>query len=387
MDARLPKDEADWSLGGRVQRLRVRDREGREHTLELARFGRAGARPKVYMQAGLHADELPGILTLRHLAAALAEADARGRICGEIVLVPAANPIGLSQIMGEWIVGRAEFGGRNFNRGFSDLAEGLPQALAGKLGDDAQANVAAIRAAMGKALGGRYIAGGGIAALHLRLLRLAHDCDIALDLHADNEAQLHLYTTEAAWPRARDLAAELDARAILLCDDSGPDLPFDEALSRPWLKLAKAFPEAAIPLGCFSATLELRSNNEVDDDLADRDARALLRFLVREGVIEGEIGALPRLLCEATPLEGVQQLKAPIAGLILYHRRLGDSIRAGELVAEIAPPFGAPAPVYAQTDGVLFARHNQPYAWPGKTIGKIAGATPLAARAGALLAP
>jgi hypothetical protein len=30
--------------------------------------------------------------------------------------------------------------------------------------------------------------------------------------------------------------------------------------------------------------------------------------------------------------------------------------------------------VIAETDGILFARHSQPYAWQGKVIGKIAGA-------------
>ena len=39
----------------------------------------------------------------------------------------------------------------------------------------------------------------------------------------------------------------------------------------------------------------------------------------------------------------------------------------------------------ARTAGVLFARHDQPYAWPGKLIGKIAGREPLPERTGKLL--
>jgi predicted deacylase len=368
--------------------IRLKDIAGGEHALRVLSFGTVGARPKIYLQAGLHADELPGILALSRLVRGLAEADAKGRIRGEIVVVPVANPIGLAQKFGEWIVGRSEFGsGRNFNRGIPDLFAAVSETVAGSLGADGDANVATIRAAMRAWLDGRYVAGGGVEALHLHLLRLACDADVALDLHADNEALLHVYTTHAFWPRARDLAAELDARAVLLCDDSGAETPFDEALSAPWLRLSRAFPEAAIPQACFSATIELRSNNEVDDDLADRDAHALLRFLVREGAIEGEAGVTPRLLCEAAPLEAMQQLRASIEGLIIYHRRLGDALRTGDLIATIASPFGPQEEIRAVTDGLLFARHNQTWAWPGKVIGKVAGAVPLPERTGDLLSP
>ncbi|MEL7487458.1 MAG: succinylglutamate desuccinylase/aspartoacylase family protein [Pseudomonadota bacterium] len=183
-----------------------------------------------------------------------------------------------------------------------------------------------------------------------------------------------------------DLAAEIDARAVLLCDDSGGD-PFDEACSAPWWRLAETYPAAAVEPACFSATVELRSNNHVDADDADRDARALFRFLVRRGVVAGEPGALPRLLCEGTPLVAMQQIKAEAEGLIVYRARLGDTVRAGEILGEIVPPIGEPTAVVAQTDGVFFARHDQRYAWKGKVIGKIAGAEALPERTGDLLTP
>ena len=79
------------------------------------------------------------------------------------------------------------------------------------------------------------------------------------------------------------------------------------------------------------------------------------------------------------------QGQAPVLGLVAYRRRLGDSVRAGEVVAEIINPLGETVEVLAETDGLLFARHSQPYAWRGKVIGKIAGATPLPERTGHLL--
>ena len=85
-----------------------------------------------------------------------------------------------------------------------------------------------------------------------------------LDLHADNEAVVHLYTGTPLWPDAADIAAETGARAVLLAEISGGN-PFDEACSGPWWALARRFPDAAIPPACLAATVELRSNNDVDD--------------------------------------------------------------------------------------------------------------------------
>ncbi len=356
------------------------------HDLRLLRFGQRGARPKVYLQAGLHADELPGMLVLRLLGEALIERAAHNEIVGEIVIAPIANPIGLAQRRGDVVIGRADLAsGRNFNRGFPDLSAEVESALAGALGGDAGENVLAVRAAMAQALARRNPS-DAVDALQHALFAEAFDADIVLDLHADNEAQLHLYTLPQLWPAAEDLAAEMDARAVLLCEASGGE-PFDEACSAPWIKLANAFPEAALPPACFAATIELRSNNDVDLRLAEQDARALMRFLMRRGAVKGEAGGLPRLLCKATELVAMQQLKAPVEGLVIYRARLGDQVRAGEVVADIVPASGPAQPVLAVTAGLLFARHNQPWAWPGKIIGKIAGEAALPERTGDLLSP
>ncbi|MBL9060747.1 MAG: succinylglutamate desuccinylase/aspartoacylase family protein, partial [Mangrovicoccus sp.] len=318
------------------------------------------------------------------LAGLLTEAAAHGEILGEIVVVPVANPIGLSQHANGFLQGRFDsWSGQNFNRGYPDLAALVQWSLNGQLGADAGANVATIRAAMAQALAG-LMPQGEVDGLRHALLGLALDADFVLDLHADNEAMVHLYTGTALWPDAEDLAAEIDARAVLLCARSGGN-PFDEACSGPWWALAEAFPDTPIPPACLAATLELRSNNDVDERLVRDDARAILNFLRRRGVVSGSAGSLPRLLCEATPLDAMQQLIAPVEGVVIYHARLGDTVRAGEVVASIVDPLGDSTDVLAHTDGLLFARHDQPYAWAGKVIGKIAGETPLPERTGQLL--
>ena len=103
---------------------------GTSRELCVYRFGQAGARPKAYIQAALHADELPGILVVHELRKLLSKADESGELVGEVVLVPAANPIGLAQDLLGVHHGRfALADGQNFNRGFADLTKDLNKSL------------------------------------------------------------------------------------------------------------------------------------------------------------------------------------------------------------------------------------------------------------------
>ena len=358
---------------------------GTSREISVLRFGTSGARPKAYLQAGLHADELPGMLVLHLLSQMLEEAAERGDVTGEVVLVPVANPIGLAQQTQGYLRGRYESNtSGNFNRGYPDLGAAITEAIGPRLGRAEAENVAAIRAAMGESLAAMKPV-GEMAALRHALLSLAFDADIVLDLHADNEAMLHLYLGTPLWPEADDLASETGAHAVLLAEISGGH-PFDEACSGPWWALARRWPEMPVPSACLAATVELRSNNDVDEETAEADARAIFRFLVRRGVVAGTVGPPPMLLCEATALDAMQQVRAPVAGLVLYRTALGEEVTEGEVVAEIVDPLGGPGiEVLARTTGILFARHDQPYAWPGKVIGKIAGREPLPERSGPLL--
>jgi len=353
--------------------------------IDIIRFGEKGTGPKAYFQTGLHADELPGMLVLTKLKAELLRYAAEGKLKGEIVLVPVCNPIGLSQTEGGYLMGRVERGtDRNFNRGYPDLARLIQEKVSSKLGDDEAENIAIIRKAMRKATA-KLSADGAFEAMQRLLIREACDADVVLDIHADNEAQLHLYIDAANWPDGQDLAAELDARAILLGDESGGE-PFDETCGHAWAKLKEIFPERPIPQACFSSTVELRSNNAVSHENAERDARALARFLMRRGFINEEPGSLPRLLCEAYPIRAMQQVRSPSEGVVVYRARLGDRVREGEVLAEIiSPRTGETENVLATTDGIFFARHDQRWAWPQKVIGKVAGKDVLPERTGKLL--
>ena len=217
------------------------------------------ARPKAYIQAGLHADEAPGYLVLHHLTRLLDQAGSQGIINGEIVVVPAANPIGLSQWRDEWLSGRFDFSNSvNFNRNHLDLSGQVAEKITGRLTPHAQKNIEIIRNSISEIISG-LTPENEAGHLKNRLLGLSHDADIVLDLHCDLQASMHLYMGTALWPDGSDLAAYLGAETILLASDSGGN-PFDEANSRIWWELAKRFPDQPIPPACFCSNRRVAGN-------------------------------------------------------------------------------------------------------------------------------
>ena len=365
---------------------------GTHRHLKLLRYGQPGASPKAYLQASLHADELPGMMAAHHLIPLLDAAEAEGRIRGEIVLVPVANPIGLGQVIDGSHLGRYELGsGENFNRSFPDLAAIAADRLTGRLGPNAAQNVRLIRAEL-IAILDEYEPATELESLRRILMRAAIDADYVLDLHCDNDALLHLYLGEARWPDGADLSADLGSHATLLAAESG-GTPFDESFSNLWAELRRRLGDTApIPDACLAGTVEFRGQGDVSDELGRQDAAALMRFLMRRGLIAGDPGPLPAALCDGTPLAGVDVLRAPVGGILVYHAALGERVTAGQVVAEIIDPLAddpaaARTPVRTIADGLLFARKIERLARPGQGIGKIAGATPLPTRTGALLDP
>jgi len=365
---------------------------GSRKTLTAFHYGAAGARPKVYIQASLHAGELPGMLVAHHLRTLLETADAAGELRGEIVLVPAANPIGLAQRLYHQPQGRFELNtAENFNRHYPDLAEAVWEDVQGRLGTDAATNVALVRAAVGDWLLA-WQPGTELQSLRRQHLLLAHDADVVLDLHCDAEAALHLYTEEPCWPALLPLASLLGCQAVLLARDSGGG-SFDERLSGLWWQLCERMRGAglpgALPQACASSTVELRGEADVSHALAARDAQALMDYLAHQQVwcSPRPLAALPAPACEATPLAGSQTLRSAVPGVLVFLARPGARLAVGDVVAEVIDPTaGASAritPVRAEVAGVLYATVRDRYVQAGGEVGKIAGAVPF--RTGNLL--
>lgn len=358
---------------------------GTARALKVIRYKGSDQGRKVYIQAGLHSDEAPGYLVAHQLEKLFDKA----RILGEIVLVPAANPIGLSQWRDEMLQGRFHFPTSvNFNRQHLDLISKVAESIKGKLGAEPTDNIALIRKTFGKILAAIETEDES-SFLKKQLLTFAHDADIVLDLHCDHEALLHLYMGTPLWPDGADLAAELKAEVILLAKNSG-DNPFDEACSRIWWELAAKFPGSPIPPACLSVTVELRGIADTAPGTAEEDAQNIFRFLLRRGIIEGTPPPLPTLINEATPLTGVDYVKAQVPGVVVYHKKPGDWVKKNEVIADILNPLPLEGekqihPVKSRTEGRLFTRNYDRFARPGRIIAKIAGKIPLRQNSGNLL--
>ncbi len=349
---------------------------GTERSLSVFRYG-AGAR-KVYIQASLHADELPGMRTAWELKKRLAELEQQGQLSGVIELVPVANPIGLDQHLQGSHMGRFELGsGKNFNRSFVELSAPVAERVGDRLGSDAQANIALIRQTMGQVLDDLPAATSQLEAMHRLLLRHACDADITLDLHCDFEAAIHIYALPQHWPQWQSLAARLKAGVALLCEDSGGS-SFDESCSSPWLRLARMFPAAAIPPANLATTLELGSMGDTRVDQAQANCEAILGFLAEQGFITGTWPAAPAECCEGMPFEGTQYLFAPHHGVVSFLREAGEWVEQGDALFEVVDPLNDKVTtVRAGTSGVLFAIDRGRYTQPGTWQAKVAGREPI----------
>lgn len=369
---------ADQQPGRRLETVSLPSASpGTQRSLDIVHYGKAEQRPKAYLQAALHADEIPSLLVIHKLMHLLDEADQAGQIAGNIVLVPIANPIGLSQHLFGELAGRYDqASGVNFNRNYPALADEIAKRVKYQLKDDVNANTLLIRQTA-KLIIEEQEPLEETAALKQCLMRNAVDADITLDLHCDWQSIMHLYTGTALWPKIKDLAAYLDAKVVLLEDVSGGN-PFDEALSGHWWALAKQFPDKPIDNACVATTIELRGKVDTQEQQAEEDALGIFYYLQSLGVIEGKPPVPPNLEIEATPLAGVGKVIAPIAGAVSYKKLPGEQVNSGELVCVLhdITEYNATKSrieLKAPIDGLLYSCRLDRLARPGQVLARIAG--------------
>ncbi|TKC86986.1 succinylglutamate desuccinylase/aspartoacylase family protein [Trinickia terrae] len=345
--------------------------------------GPADGVEKIYIQASLHADEIPAMLVAVLLKRRFAELEAAGALNAQVVLVPVANPIGLAQhVLGQF-VGRFDLAsGRNFNRQFPAF-DGLAGTLEGTLGTNPRQNVAAVRRLMREALA-EHKPRTEFDSLQRALLDLSLDADVVIDLHCSLEATLHLYTTDTAWPQFEPLARYLGAQASLLANDSGGQ-SFDDAHSVPWWTLQQQLADPSLlPPGTIATTIECRGQHDVSYEEATRDAGAIIEFLRERGAVRGEPKPLPPLLHEPTPLAGSEQFYAPASGILVHRAATGERIRAGDALFDIVDPLtDETTTVRSRTDGVFYMRRAIRFVTAGAPLGRVTGTRP--SRSGILL--
>ena len=337
-----------------------------------------------YIQAGLHADEHPGLLVIQHLLDLLTELERDGRVLGRVVICPFANPVGLTQnVLGFW-TGRFNLAnGENFNRNFPDLVP----ALEAQLTDPSCASLSPAQR-LQRALAG-VPAMDAVSATRQALLGEALQHDLVLDLHCDTAGVLHLYSTQAQRSRALKLAQSMGVEVVFLEEAAGGQ-PFDESCNRPWNWLIENGFRAPSDRP-FAASIELRGQADVDDELAREDALGVLRFLAGEGLVRLDDEQVPPGDSpQVYPLEGASHLPSPGSGLLAWKKRPGERISRGELIGELVPldaPLGSPRiPIRSDVDGVIVVQPLFKLVRSGQRVAMLAGTERLSnRRAGQLL--
>ena len=340
------------------------DTPGTEWRLPVLRFtGDDPKAPKTYIQAALHAGELPGTALLHFLCERLRQAEGEGRIAGDITIVPQANPIGAAQSHFGELQGRFDLGSRtNFNRDFPLISIADRAELVEDLDDYPATD-----------------------SLKRQLLHMALGADLVLDLHCDDESLQYAYIDEAFWPEAADLAAALDMEAVLLSD--GESSAFEEAVGFAWKYEVPGERRSRLP-GKLSVTVELRGKRDVDPVLARKDADGLWHFLAARGIVRGGTTAAT-FSGPAVPLDNVEIIRAPEGGAVLFHRDIGERVAAGDLLATIVTRPGQPGgslDLHAPQDGLVLTRTSDRLVRRRGDLMKIACGSPSKAsrRAGAL---
>ena len=364
------------------------DAPGTAAELTVFRIGPKDAGQKVYLQAALHADEQPGIMTIHHLLPLLEAADARDELRARFTLVPMVNPLGMSQRLFASHAGRYDFrSGTNFNRRWPDLFAAVGETVAPRLTDDPDANVRTIRQAVRAWLDAQTPLTANQKLRHL-VMTHAYDADYVLDLHCDNEALIHLFLTPDSVAELTELADHMGSAAQLVAEDSGGG-SFDEVWPSLWTRLRAAHPDKPIPFSARAATLEYRGQAEVFDAVGKDDAARLFGFFQAKGLIAGPPPAVQPAPAPL-PLSATQMLRVEAAGLLAYRVELGEEVEKGQPIADLIALDGPNAfverrPVLAGTSGRVISRNMSKFVVPGDSIAKIVGTEPLPGREGYLL--
>lgn len=235
--------------------------------------------PTLCLTALIHGDERNGFKIARESFARVDPA----RLTGTLIAVPAANASGF----------------RTGSRYMPDRRD-LNRAFPGKAGSDNTALIAGIL-----------------------FISLSQHCSVLIDLHTGSfdRANLPQVWVDTANPKALELAQRFGATVVV----SG---------AGPRGSLRREMVEAGIPAIIYEAGLPLRFEPE---EIA-HGVQGVRNVMVGLGMITG-------LTTESTPAERVFSkagwVRVPVGNGGVYYpvRKLGDSVRKGDIVARIFDPF------------------------------------------------
>lgn len=347
--------------------------EETNEVINIHRFAGRNKGPSVYIQAGIHGNEHPGILVATELLAKIEQSTANGSLAGSVTVVPVCNPIALSQIIKGEIVGRFDLNtGENFNRHFPDILRSvIEQSTEHK---NSVINIETIRSLIREKLETLSFQNTS-EQMKARLFQLASEHDIVLDLHADNCSVLHLYAPEQRKNITAQLASDLGCELALTgAHDANGAL--DDVLNHMWSAIYDELNFCSPDELPLAYTIELRGRYDLGEELIKQDANGLYDFLCHMGVIN-ENKPEKQHSFKALPVHGIDTHKAGTLGVLKLHKTLGQRVSKGELIAEITSPEKmlekTTEQLCANTDGILFCHSFHGVVPVGQTVFKIAG--------------
>jgi hypothetical protein len=306
---------------------------GAQLTIPVYQLKSAIVGPKVYIQANMHGAEVQGNAVIFQLLEILKNTI----FCGEITLIPYANPVACNHKNGEYTLGRFDpITGVNWNRMYhfnesiiapfakqylhaddSDIEIAFKQLLYAEITDKLEHNQYGLTT-------GQRIA--------YQLQRMAQQADIVLDLHTGPISSKHLYCPEYAQQSASYFNIP---HTILIPNEF--DGAMDEANFCPWWSLQEEFKRLGrnFNFDKEAFTVELGSQEQIDLDVAKEDAQSILSYLGFKKVVDNEPFQPENITRYACYLKDYKAFYSPMGGMVDYLAEFGKPLPAGQPLARI----------------------------------------------------
>ena len=314
-------------------------------SIQVYKFTGATPGKKAYLQSNLHGAEISGNAAVHQLIEFLLALDPES-LCGEILLVPACNPLGTNQRSHHFSSGRYNtYDGRDWNRIFWDYekeGEDLSAFAESQLNQEPDAirqnylrRIQQSFASQGQKLDSPFLA--PLTELYrYRLQSLCLDANYVIDCHSStNQGLDYLYCFPSREQSAKGFL--LDYALLLNEYDGGA---FDEAFLKPWLSLEKTLAQLGkrVQFDVEAWTLELGAGMAMNPESVAKGVRGIKNYLARKGVLKIPDLPLPETDSHEiafTPRTQVQRYYAPAGGMIQNRVELGSYVRTGDLLYQI----------------------------------------------------
>jgi hypothetical protein len=215
-----------------------------------------------------------------------------------------------------------------------------------------------------------------INSLHKTLLSHSIDAHYVLDLHCDDVALPHVFYGVHQQHTGQALANSMGF-AICLEEDVTGTVAFDGTHTQPWVTMEQHLASDVFSQPCFAATLELRGRGDVSPELAEQDCLGILDFLTHENLIDRTPLPKQPVALKQLGVDQVRMVKALASGIITYRARLGATLKAQEVFADIVLldcPTATSMPICAPCDGYLFSITGHHFITKGDTLAMLATA-------------